>query len=147
VHRFRRAKVLLAEDNPDDVEIARRALKRNKQPIDLIVTRDGQEAIDVLKRQAEGRRYCDLDLILLDINLPKFTGLEVLGGLRADLRFRGVPVVMLSASANEDDVRRSYELGANSYVQKPVVFDEFVETLGVITRYWFEVARVPQASA
>lgn len=85
------------------------------------------------------------DFVLLDLNLPKVGGLQVLQQMRSDGRLAAVPVVVLSASAREEDVRQSYELGANTYVQKPVVFERFVEALEVLGKYWFELARLPRA--
>ena len=139
--KFRRATVLLAEDNPDEVEIARRALKRSQLNCELLVARDGEEALRML-----GELQHSLpDLMLLDLNLPKVSGLQVLGQLRANPCFAGLPVVVMSASVREEDVTTSYELGANTYIQKPVLFDRFVEVLDILGRYWFEVARLPRA--
>ena len=138
MNKFRRATIFLAEDNPDDVEITRRAFKRSRLGCELVVARDGEEALRML---TEGERP---DFVLLDINLPKVTGLEVLTRIRADGRLTGLPVVVMSISDREEDVVRSYALGANSYIQKPVVFEEFLEALKVMTSYWFEVARLPR---
>lgn len=139
--RVRRALVLLAEDNPDDVEITRRALGRVRLGCELLVMRDGEAALARLMSQDERVP----DLAILDINLPKFDGLQVLAKVRREPRLAGLPVVMMSASAREEDVAQSYELGANTYIQKPVVFDEFLAALEVFGRYWFEVARLPRA--
>jgi two-component system response regulator len=136
--KFRRSILLLAEDNPDDVEITRRALKRVQLSCDLIVTRDGQEALQRLLCEDEAPP----DLALLDINLPKVSGLQVLAQIRCQRRLAGLPVVMMSASAREEDVLQSYELGANTYIQKPVAFEQFLTALEIFGRYWFEVARL-----
>jgi CheY-like chemotaxis protein len=141
VNKFRRLTVFLAEDNPDDIEIAKRAFKRSKLGYDLVIARDGEEALKKLKEAS-----FHPDFVLMDINLPKLTGLQVLERVRKEKRLIGVPFVMLSASDREEDVRASYELGANSYIQKPVAFEDFVETLAVLEKYWFEVARLPRSA-
>jgi len=141
VNKFRRLTVFLAEDNPDDIEIARRAFKRSKLGCDLVIARDGEEA---LKKLSEPSFHPDF--AIMDINLPKLTGLQVLERVRKEKRLIGVPFVMLSASDREEDVRASYELCANSYIQKPVVFEDFVETIAVLEKYWFEVARLPRST-
>ncbi len=149
MRRFSAIQVLIVEDNPDDVEITRRAFSKSRMASELIVARDGQEVIDLLieervnaDRPVAGRP----DLVLLDINLPKVNGLEVLTRIRASERLAAIPVVMLSASGRDEDVLRSYRLGANSYIQKPVGFDRFLETLAVLAEYWFEVAALPRAA-
>jgi DNA-binding response OmpR family regulator len=106
----------------------------------LVVARDGEQAIRVLR----DRRPVP-DFVLLDLNLPKINGLQVLQQIRADERLACVPVVILSASGREEDIERSYALGANTYVQKPVVFDRFVEAVELLNRYWFDLARLPRA--
>ena len=141
MNSFRRLTVFLAEDSPDDIEIAKRAFKRTKFGCALVIARDGEEALNKLK-EASFRP----DVVILDINLPKLTGLQVLERTRNEKRLFGVPFIMLSASDREEDVRASYELGANSYIQKPVVFENFVETLSVLEKYWFEVARLPRSA-
>jgi len=140
LNRFRRATIFLAEDNPDDIEIARRAFKRAGLGSELIVARDGEEALRLL---ADERLRPDF--VLLDIKLPKIDGFEVLAQIRASERHAALPVVVMSASSREEDVLRSYQLGGNSYVQKPVVFQEFMEALEIMGSYWFKVARLPRS--
>ncbi|HEY4686378.1 MAG TPA: response regulator [Dehalococcoidia bacterium] len=140
MNRFRRATIFLAEDNPDDIEIARRAFKRAGLGSELIVARDGEEALRLL---ADERLRPDF--VLLDIKLPKIDGFEVLAQIRASERHAALPVVVMSASSREEDVLRSYQLGGNSYVQKPVVFQEFMEALEIMGSYWFKVARLPRS--
>ncbi|OGO50317.1 MAG: hypothetical protein A2148_06515 [Chloroflexi bacterium RBG_16_68_14] len=147
MQRFRPVQVLIVEDSPDDVEIARRAFKKSGIASDLLLARDGQEALDVLfgeRARRNGAPTAPPDFILLDINLPKVNGLEVLREIRASDEVAAVPVVVLTASGREEDVNRSYQLGANSYIQKPVVFDRFLEVLVVLGKYWFDVATLPQ---
>jgi len=138
--------ILLVEDNPDDVEITRRALRESAAPVDLIVVRDGQEAVDYLLRQ--GRHARDAawrlpDLILLDLNLPRLTGREVLERLRASDALRSVPVVVLTTSKRPEDVRDLYAAGANTYIEKPQDFNQLVEVLRTVRHYWLDTALLP----
>ena len=144
--RFRPLQVLVVEDNPDDVEIARRGFARSKVACDLLVLRDGQEVLDALfappsSGQGPAPRP---DFILLDIKLPKVDGLEVLKRLRDSEELSVIPVVMLTSSGRDEDVNTSYRLGVNSYIQKPVTFDRFLEALEVLGQYWFQVATLPR---
>ena len=132
--------VLLVEDNHDDVLITKRALKESGQSVsNLWVVRDGQEAMDFLR--AEGA-HSDRDnmvlpgLILLDINLPKKNGLDVLDEIKADGKLHSIPVVMLTSSKSETDLIRGYKGGCNSFIQKPVEFERFIEVVGQIGIYW-----------
>lgn len=131
--------ILLVEDNPDDEELALRALRKHNFANPVIVMRDGVEALDFLFAQGRhsGRDLSVMPrLILLDVKLPRLNGLEVLQRLRADPRTRLLPVVMLSSSSEMADISGSYRRGANSYVRKPVDFNEFVELMEVLGRYW-----------
>jgi two-component system response regulator len=133
--------VLLVEDNPDDVEIARRAFKKTGVVSDIILARDGQEVLDRLfGEEASTTRP---DLMLLDLNLPRVNGFEVLERVRASELYASMPVVVLTASARQEDVQRTYRLGANSYIQKPAVFERFTHLLEVLGEYWLEVATLP----
>jgi two-component system response regulator len=134
--------ILLVEDNPDDVELILRSLKRSKISNNIVVLRDGEEALEWLFCQG---RYADRNpdlepaVILLDIRMPKVDGLEVLERLRADERTRFCPVVILTSSREEEDLLRSYELGANSYVRKPIDFSEFGQAVQQLGLYWLLV--------
>ena len=131
--------ILLVEDNPDDEVLTRRALKKNNIGNELIVARDGAEALDYLFGTGlyEGRDLSVMpQVVLLDLKLPKVDGLEVLRRLRADPRTRRLPIVMLTASAQEHDIIESYELGVNSYIVKPVEYQRFSETVGQLGLYW-----------
>ncbi len=131
--------ILLVEDNPMDVELTVRAFKRNKMSNPVNIVRDGQEALDYMYRRG---RWTDPEaapvpgLILLDIRLPRVDGLEVLREYKSNSVFRPVPVVMLTTSRDDTDVSRAYELGANSYIVKPVDFDKFLEVVERIELYW-----------
>jgi two-component system response regulator len=138
--------ILLVEDNPADIQITKRALRDSSMPVELIVVRDGQEAVDYLFRQgshASSAGWRKPDLILLDLNLPRLTGREVLQRVRATELLRLVPVVVLSTSNRREDVEELYATGANTYIAKPQDFARFVEVLQTIQRYWLDHALLP----
>lgn len=128
--------LLLVEDNVDDVALALRALGKCGIRSQIVVARDGVEALDIIFGTASGRLP---RLVLLDLKLPRIDGLEVLRRIRADERTRRIPVVVLTSSREERDVSMSYELGVNSYVQKPVDFDRFVEVVRQLGVYWLDL--------
>lgn len=131
--------ILLVEDNPDDEELTLMALQEYRLANDIVVARDGEEALDYLFARGiyAGRDASRApQLVLLDINLPKLNGIEVLEAIRADERTRYVPVVMLTTSREERDLIGSYRLGANSYIVKPVDFAQFVEAVHQLEMYW-----------
>ena len=132
------APILLVEDNPDDVLFTRRALRRNNISNHVVVAADGEEALAHLLPD-DGGAGLRPALVLLDVNLPKIDGLEVLRRIRADARTAGVPVVVLTTSSEERDIVGSYRLGANSFVRKPVEFGEFVDATRVLGLYWLLV--------
>ena len=138
--------ILLVEDNPSDLEVALRALKEQNLCNKVHVARDGEEALDfIFCRGAHAERRPDAlpRLMLLDLKLPLIDGLEVLRQVRADARTRHVPVVVLTSSTEERDVVESYALGVNSYIAKPVDFDQFSEAMKVIGMYWLLLNRPP----
>ena len=132
-------KILLVEDNPDDVALTLRAFKKNNIANQVVVASDGQTALDWLFGEGEfaGRNTTEQPaFVLLDLKLPKLDGLEVLRAMRADPRTRLLRVVVLTTSREEQDVVESYSLGANSYIRKPVDFDEFLHVVGQLGLYW-----------
>ncbi len=134
--------LLLVEDNPDHEELTLRTLRQNKVANRIVVARDGVQALDFLFGTGEfaGRDTAQQpEVVLLDLKLPKIDGLEVLERLRADPRTAVIPVVVLTSSSEEEDVMRSYKLGANSYVRKPVSFTQFTERLQQLQVYWLLV--------
>lgn len=143
--------ILLVEDNQSDVDLTRRALEKRRIANELVVVRDGQEALDYLFGGGEfaGRDTADLpSFILLDINLPRVDGLAVLRAIREDVRTRFLPVIVLTTSQEEQDMVASYQLGANSYIRKPVDFIQFLDAVGQMGMYWLvlnEPAPVPRA--
>jgi two-component system response regulator len=145
MRRFRPVRVLIVEDNPDDLHITQRAFARTGISCELSVARDGEEVLEVLGRAAAMPGYGLPDIILLDVNLPRMNGFEVLERIRGTPDWAIIPVVMLSASGREEDVKRSYQLGANSFIQKPIAFDQFQMHLATLGEYWFNVATLPEA--
>jgi len=138
--------ILLVEDNDDDVELTLRALRRNRVANRVDVVRDGAEALEYLFSTGSyaGRDVRDTpNLVLLDLKLPKVGGLEVLERLRADARTRRLPVVILTSSNVESDLARSYDLGANSYIRKPVDFTQFMEAVNQLGLYWLVLNETP----
>ena len=141
--------ILLVEDNPADIKITQRALKESGAPVELLVVRDGQEAVDYLLRQgrhADDDGWRSPDLILLDLNLPGMTGREVLERIRHTPALRTVPVIVLTTSRRQEDVHDMYASGANTYIEKPQDFGRFVEVLRTIERYWLDTALLPPSS-
>jgi two-component system response regulator len=142
--------ILLVEDNPDDEELTLLSLRKNNLAHDIVVVRDGVEAIEFLFGNG---RYAHRDVshvptvILLDLKLPKLDGLGVLKRLRAEERTRTLPVVVLTSSSQDADVIASYNLGANSYVRKPVEFGAFVEAVSSLGLYWVLLNRPPPLHA
>ncbi|MBW2566084.1 MAG: response regulator [Deltaproteobacteria bacterium] len=138
--------ILLVEDNPDDELLAVRALRKNKIMNKVVVARDGAEALDYLFGTGpyEGRDMSEMpQVILLDLKLPKVDGLEVLKRLRNDERTKVIPVVVLTSSKEERDLTDSYQLGANSYIHKPVDFAQFTEAIRQLGLYWLVLNESP----
>lgn len=139
--------ILLVEDSPQDVELIMLALKEGKVVNHIDVVKDGPEALAYLTGRGD---YAGRDLpsvVLLDINLPKMSGLDVLKEIRANLRTRHVPVVMLTSSRQQEDMLRSYDLGANSFVRKPVEFDKLVDAMQQLRLYWLLLNELPYGEA
>ena len=138
--------ILLVEDNPDDELLALRALKKSNVPNKVVVAHDGVEALDYLFASGsyEGRDTSSMpELVLLDLKLPRLDGLEVLKRLRSDERTRLLPVVILTSSKERSDMLEGYGLGANSYVRKPVNFEQFVNAIEQLKRYWLILNESP----
>jgi CheY-like chemotaxis protein len=138
--------ILLVEDNADDEELTLRALKKSNIMNRVVVARDGAEALDYLFVRGDHATRDPAEtpqVILLDLKLPKVDGLEVLRQLRADSRTRLYPVVILTSSKEEQDILRGYDLGANSYIQKPVDFTQFVEAVRQLGLYWLVLNQPP----
>jgi CheY-like chemotaxis protein len=135
--------ILLVEDNPGDVRLTREALKESKLYHELFVTYDGEEALDFLHQNG---RFSDLpipDIILLDLNIPKKNGREVLEEIKNDPKIKHIPVVILTTSEAEEDIIKSYELHANCYIKKPVEFDKFFDMIKKIEDFWLSIVKLP----
>ncbi len=141
--RGRALEILLVEDNPGDVRLAQEALYDAKMSNNLNVVSDGVEALAYLRREGRHAKAPRPDLVLLDLNLPKKDGREVLEEVKEDPDLRTIPIVVLTTSDAEGDVIRSYELHANAYVRKPVDFDAFIEVVRTIEDFWFTVVKLP----
>jgi CheY-like chemotaxis protein len=138
--------ILLVEDNPTDAELTMRALKRKNLANRLVWVKDGEEALDFIyaRGQFADRNSEDLPrLILLDLRMPKVDGLEVLKEIKANEMTRKIPVVVLTSSQEDQDVVESYKLGVNSYVSKPVEFDDFLEAVSTMGLYWMLINKPP----
>jgi two-component system response regulator len=127
--------ILLVEDNPDDVTFTLRAFQKNNIFNEVVVAPDGQKALDLLLPETT-MPALQPALVLLDVKLPKIGGLEVLRRIRCDPRTESLPVIVLTTSSEESDIVNSYRLGANSFIRKPVVFDDFVHAASVLGIYW-----------
>lgn len=144
----KKAVILLVEDDPGDQELTRRALQHESIRINLRIANDGEQAMAYLLRNGEYEDPVQSptpDLILLDLNMPKMNGREVLIDLKKCQRLARIPVVVLTTSEQEADILRSYDLGCNSYIQKPVDIDQFVESVRQLGAYWFSVVTLPSA--
>jgi len=141
-------RILLVEDSANDVELILAALEGNRLANEVVVVRDGEEALDYLYRRGVFRLRMEGNplVVLLDLKLPKVDGLEVLAQLKSDSEFKRVPVVVLTSSREEQDLIRSYNLGANAYVVKPVDFQEFVNAIKKLGLFWAMVNQPPPGS-
>ena len=136
--------ILLVEDNPGDVRLTREALKDARVINNLQVAADGVEAMAFLKRQGGYENAIRPDLILLDLNLPKKDGREVLSEIKADPGLRQIPVVILTTSKAEEDILKTYDLHANCYITKPVDLEKFIEVISAIEDFWLSIVKLPR---
>ena len=140
---IRPVNVLLVEDNPGDVRLTQEAFKEAKMSIQLDVTMDGAEAIKFLRKEGEYEAAVTPDLILLDLNLPKKDGREVLKEIKTDDKLKRIPVVVLTTSNAEQDIMKSYNLHVNCYINKPVDFEKFFDIIQKIEEFWLTTAILP----
>ena len=134
--------ILLVEDNPADVEITRRALRKGELRNRLTLARNGQEALDILFGHNGSAPLPGL--ILLDLNLPGVDGREVLEKIKADPKLKRIPVIVLTTSTREQDIVRTYDLGVNTFITKPVQFEDFIRVVAAIKEYWIAIATLPR---
>ncbi|MCR4296944.1 MAG: response regulator [Elusimicrobia bacterium] len=139
--------VLLVEDDEDDVLLTREALKDSKVIVSMAVAQDGEEALKRLRRQPPFEAAPVPELILLDLNLPRVSGREVLKELKGDPVLKKIPVVVLTTSAADTDVLKCYDLGANCYITKPVDFEQFQRIIKVIDEFWLTIVKLPRIEA
>jgi len=144
--RPRPVEILLVEDNPGDVRLTKEGLAESKVRNNLHVARDGVEAMAFLRREGEHAGAVRPDLIVLDLNLPRMDGREVLSAVKSDARFKTIPVVVLTTSRAEQDVLRSYELQANCFITKPGDLEQFLTVVRSIEDFWMTVVTLPRQS-
>ena len=141
--------ILIADDDPDDRELTRDALAECRLANDVHFVHDGEELMNYLNRRGAYQHLAGASLpglILLDLNMPRKDGREALKEIKASPELRRVPIVVLTTSKADEDILRTYDLGVNSYVTKPVTFDSLVDTIKVIGKYWFEIVELPAAA-
>ncbi|MFH1560136.1 MAG: response regulator [Chloroflexota bacterium] len=144
VDRFGKpVEILLVEDNPGDVRLTQETFKENKILNHLSVVWDGEEAMTFLHQEGEYANAMRPDLILLDLNLPKMDGREVLAEIKADEHLKRIPVVVLTTSSAEQDILKSYDLHANCYITKPVDLEQFITIVKTIEEFWLTIAKLP----
>ncbi|BCL33672.1 response regulator [Nostoc sp. MS1] len=135
--------VLLVEDNPGDAELTRIALEDSKISVNLNIVEDGVEAMAFLRKQDKYTNVPHPDIVLLDLNLPRKDGREVLAEIKTDNSLKRIPVVVLTTSQAEEDIIKAYNLAANCYITKPVDFDQFVRIVQSIENFWFAIVKLP----
>lgn len=141
--KIRTVEILLVDDNPGDIRLTQEALKDSKVLNNLHVVEDGLEALNYLRKKGEFKNEVTPDLILLDLNLPKRNGREVLSEIKEDELLKYIPVVILTISRAEEDILKSYELHANCYITKPVDMNQFVKIVRSIENFWFSIVKLP----
>ncbi len=139
----RSIEVLLIEDSPGDVRLTKEALKEGRILNNLHVVNDGVEAMSFLKQEGDYQRSPTPDLILLDLNMPKKDGREVLSEIKSDPKLKSIPVVVLTTSSAEEDILKSYDLHANCYITKPVDLDQFIGVVKSINEFWLNIVKLP----
>ena len=143
----RNASILMADDDPDDRVLTQQAFRESRLVNELRFVHDGEELMDYLRRRGRFRDEGDSPrpgLVLLDLNMPKMDGREALEAIKTDPDLRSIPVVVLTTSKAEEDIARTYQLGVNSFITKPVTFDGLVAVVRDLGRYWFEIVELPR---
>jgi chemotaxis family two-component system response regulator Rcp1 len=140
---FKPVEILLVEDNPGDVRLTKEALKETKLQNKLYVVKDGVEALSFLRKEGDYKFVPRPDLILLDLNLPRMDGRQVLAKIKADESLKRIPIVVMTISQADEDIVRSYDLHANCYIIKPVDINKFIEIVKAISDFWFTIVKLP----
>ena len=135
--------ILLVDDNPDDVMIAKRAFQKCQIRNKVYVTHDGEEAIQFLRKEGNYKDVLTSALVILDLNMPKVDGFEVLKTIKSDDELKSIPIIVLTSSERDEDIERAYKLGCNSFIVKPASFEDFVEAVMEIKRYWLSLSKLP----
>jgi len=141
--KIRPVEILLVEDNPGDVRLTKEAIKEAKIINNLNVVEDGVEALAYLRKKEKFKDATRPDLILLDLNLPKKNGREVLAEIKQDVKLKQIPVVILTVSKAEEDIIKTYELHANCFITKPVDMDQFIKVVKSLKNFWFSIVKLP----
>ena len=142
-NELKAVEILLVDDNPGDIRLTQEALKESKVINNLHVVEDGLEALNFLGKNGKYKNEITPDIILLDLNLPKRNGREVLKEIKADEKLKQIPVVILTISTAEEDILKSYELHANCYITKPVDMNQFIKIVRSIENFWFSIVKLP----
>jgi CheY-like chemotaxis protein len=135
--------ILLVDDNPDDIMIAKRAFTKSQIHNKIYVTHDGEEAIQFLRKEGKFKDMPRAGLVILDLNMPKIDGFEVLETIKGDDKLKSIPIIVLTSSSRPEDIERAYKLGCNSFIVKPVSFEDFIEAVIEIKRYWLSLSKLP----
>ena len=136
-------RLLMAEDDPQDQFMVKRAFTHARCLNEIAIVEDGEELLAYLRREGKHQAASRPDLILLDLNMPRKSGREALAEVKSDPALRGIPIIILTTSNADEDILRSYDLGANSYIQKPVTFEKLVDVARLIGEYWMEIVKLP----
>jgi two-component system, chemotaxis family, response regulator Rcp1 len=144
LYRGRPAVVLLVEDKDNDVELTKIGFEQSRFAVDLAVVRDGEQCLAFLRKEGVHAAAATPDLILLDLHLPRMGGMEVLDELRADTRFQAIPIVILTTSDSDREIKSAYERGCRGYLLKPVSFADFVRLVATLQEYWFSLVVLPR---
>ena len=135
--------ILLVDDNPDDIMIAKKAFQKCQIRNKVYVTHDGEEAIQFLRKEGNYKDVLTSALVILDLNMPKVDGFEVLKTIKSDDELKSIPIIVLTSSERDEDIERAYKLGCNSFIVKPASFKNFVEAVMEIKRYWLSLSKIP----
>jgi two-component system, response regulator len=137
--------ILIADDDPDDRMMDQAALQQSLTPSNTSFVEDGEELLDYLRKRGKYQNSLTAipDLILLDLNMPRKSGVEALQEIKSDIDLRHIPIVVLTTSKEEEDIYRTYDLGVNSFITKPITYESLVKTMKILGKYWFEVVQLP----